>query len=264
MRLLLISVFVSLCAIQTWAQSDSDSVSVATATAWGHTLKPQVDRNYQGDSVAVAKYMAGLKQAFATPLSEEPYYTGIMQGLILADRIKQMQSMGFPIDVEVMCRALSDFIEGKPTGFTNESANNYLNDYLSRNTPVDTVDVASQQAFIDKQLERDNVVKTASGLVFETIIDGVGEHPSTTDKVKLLYTGRLADGTVFDSTDEPVIFEVNRLVKGFTEGLLLMKAEGTYRLFIPAELGYGERGIEGVIPGNAALDFEVKLLEIIK
>ena len=107
------------------------------------------------------------------------------------------------------------------------------------------------------------MVKTASGLVFETLVEGVGEHPVLNGKVKLLYTGRLSDGTVFDSTEEPVIFDVARLVKGFTEGLLLMRPGGIYRLFIPAELGYGARGIEGAIPGNAALDFEVKLLEVI-
>lgn len=266
MRGSLLFLFIIVCSIVAQASSatEKDSLSIATAAVWGSSLKPHVDNDYKGDTVAINKYMRGLHEAFSLSSSDEAYYTGIMQGMVLAQRIKQMQDMGFSIDVEVFCRSLSDILSGKQVEFTTESANEYINSYISRNTPVDTVSVVSQQAFLQNQLKRDAVIKTASGLLFETIIPGIGEHPQTTDKVKVLYTGRLSDGTVFDKTEEPIVFDVMKLVKGFSEGLLLMRQGGTYRLFIPAHLGYGEKGIEGVIPGNSVLDFDVKLIEILK
>lgn len=87
--------------------------------------------------------------------------------------------------------------------------------------------------------------------------------PTDADKVRVMYTGRLADGTVFDETDRPVEFPLKGLVPGFTEGLKLMKTGGEYRLFIPPQLGYGQRGAAGVIPPGAALDFTVRLLDVI-
>lgn len=248
---------------QLMAQSQSDSLSMATATVWGHSLKQQVERNFAGDTMAINAYVKGIADAFGKPTSDAPYHTGVLQGLVLAQRIVQMQNLGLDIDVATFCKSLGQFLKGNSTEFTRESANEYINECVARMTPADTVDAKAEQSFIDKQLQRSGVVKTASGLVFETLVEGVGEHPALNGKVKLLYTGRLSDGTVFDSTEEPVIFDVARLVKGFTEGLLLMRPGGIYRLFIPAELGYGAKGIEGAIPGNAALDFEVKLLEVI-
>ncbi|MDE5647858.1 MAG: FKBP-type peptidyl-prolyl cis-trans isomerase [Muribaculaceae bacterium] len=73
------------------------------------------------------------------------------------------------------------------------------------------------------------------------------------------YEGRLSDGTVFDTTETPIAMTVGTLVPGFNQGLMKMRPGGTYRLVIPAEMGYGREGIPGVIPGNAALDFTVTL-----
>lgn len=244
-------------------QQPADSVSAATATVWGEYIRPQLERSYPGDSIARSEYMRGIREAFSTPAKDEPYLRGKLEGMMLSQRIRQMQAMGLPVDVDNFCNTLSDALAGKPTGFDRTSADRYLNSYIERNTAPDTVSTASQQEFLDRQLTRKSVVKTQSGLLFETIADGVGQHPALTDKVKVTYTGRLSDGTVFDSTDEPVTFDVNRLVTGFTEGLLMMKPGGTYRLFIPASLGYGSKGIDGVIPGNSVLDFDVKLIEIL-
>jgi FKBP-type peptidyl-prolyl cis-trans isomerase FkpA len=83
--------------------------------------------------------------------------------------------------------------------------------------------------------------------------------------VKVNYRGTLVDGTEFDSSykrGEPATFPVNRVIKGWTEALQLMKVGSKYQLFIPATLAYGERGAGAQIPGNAALIFEVELLEV--
>ncbi|MDE6557251.1 MAG: FKBP-type peptidyl-prolyl cis-trans isomerase, partial [Duncaniella sp.] len=102
-----------------------------------------------------------------------------------------------------------------------------------------------------------------SGLVFQVITEGEGAMPQSGERVKVNYTGRLSDGTVFDQTDAPVTFDVDRLVPGFTEGLKMMRPGGTYRLVIPASLGYGDTGAAGVIPPGAALDFTVELVEVV-
>lgn len=207
------------------SEQKADSLSQAMATSWGAMLKAQ-----------------------------------------LSQRVDEMKSMGFALDKQKVIVALGSYLKGEQMAFTAEEAEAYLNAYVEGLMPKEeALSLESQQEFLDKQLSRPGVIKTASGLVFETVKEGTGRSPKLTDKVRVLYKGRLADGTVFDSTDNegPIEFDVNRLVKGFTEGLLLMREGGEYRLFIPASLGYGERGAGGVIPPNAALDFEVTLIEII-
>lgn len=108
------------------------------------------------------------------------------------------------------------------------------------------------------------VVTTASGLRLQTIEEGTGPQPTTTDIVLVHYTGRLEDGTVFDSSEgkQPVPFPVTGVIPGFTEGLQMMKKGGTYRLRIPPELAYGAEGAGGVIPPNATLEFDIQLLDL--
>jgi hypothetical protein len=105
---------------------------------------------------------------------------------------------------------------------------------------------------------------TASGLQYQVVKEGDGPSPTTTDIVLVHYTGRLQDGTVFDSSEgkQPVPFPVTGVIPGFTEGLQLMKKGGTYRLRIPPNLAYGPTGAVGFIPPNATLDFEIQLLDI--
>ena len=103
---------------------------------------------------------------------------------------------------------------------------------------------------------------TPSGLSFETLSPGNGPRPQPGQPVLVTYEGRLADGTMFDSSTEPVPMVVGELIPGFNEGLLLMNRGGRYRLRIPPQLGYGAEGAGGVIPPNAELDFTVTLVDI--
>ncbi len=106
-------------------------------------------------------------------------------------------------------------------------------------------------------------VTTPSGLRFETLSAGNGPRPQLGQPVLVTYEGKLADGTVFDSSEQPVPMVVGQLIPGFNAGLLLMTRGGRYRLRIPAALGYGERGAgNGVIPPGAELDFTVTLVDI--
>ncbi|MEA3000439.1 MAG: hypothetical protein QOH04_2233 [Sphingomonadales bacterium] len=109
--------------------------------------------------------------------------------------------------------------------------------------------------------------RTASGLGFKVLKDGEGAPPTASDVTLIQYTGRLEDGTVFDSNMNgqplPMPAADGAAIKGFTEGLRMMKKGGTYRLRIPPALGYGASGQPPAIPPNATLEFDVKLLEYI-
>ena len=123
------------------------------------------------------------------------------------------------------------------------------------------------QAFIAKAAAEPNSSKTGSGLVMTTIKAGDGAAPAATDKVKVHYTGKLVDGTVFDSSvqrKEPATFPLNGVIPCWTEGVQLMKVGGKSRLVCPAALAYGDRGAPPRIKPGATLVFEVELLEIVK
>jgi len=115
--------------------------------------------------------------------------------------------------------------------------------------------------------EGGTLIKTASGLQYEIIKMGDGEKPNATDKVEVHYHGTLEDGTVFDSSvdrGQTISFPLNRVIKGWTEGVQLMPVGSKFKFIIPPELAYGERGAGGIIPSNATLIFEVELFSIEK
>jgi FKBP-type peptidyl-prolyl cis-trans isomerase FklB len=124
---------------------------------------------------------------------------------------------------------------------------------------------ASSESFMQENAARAEVTTTESGLQYEVLVEGTGPKPSATDTVVTHYHGTLTDGTVFDSSVErgsPATFPVNRVIAGWTEALQMMGTGSKWRLVIPSELAYGERGAGGAIPPDATLVFEVELLEI--
>jgi FKBP-type peptidyl-prolyl cis-trans isomerase len=119
--------------------------------------------------------------------------------------------------------------------------------------------------FLAENGKREGVVTTDSGLQYEVVTEGEGASPTAEDKVTVHYRGTLIDGTEFDSSysrGQPVTFPLANVIAGWTEGLQLMKVGGKSKLFIPPELGYGERGAGNRIGPNETLVFEVELLEI--
>lgn len=122
------------------------------------------------------------------------------------------------------------------------------------------------KAFLEENGKRAEVKTTPSGLQYEVLTEGTGAQPSAQDQVKVHYTGKLIDGTVFDSSverGEPATFGVTQVIPGWVEALQLMKAGAKWRLFIPSQLAYGPQGAGGVIGPNQTLIFDVELLEVI-
>lgn len=120
------------------------------------------------------------------------------------------------------------------------------------------------EKFLKEISNNKSVYTTKSGLKYRKIKDGNGKKPKATDRVKVHYTGKLIDGTTFDSSvdrGQPITFALNEVIPGWTEGLQLMDEGSKYMLYIPYNLGYGMRDM-GNIPAGSTLVFEVELLEI--
>ena len=120
--------------------------------------------------------------------------------------------------------------------------------------------------FLAQNAKNENVKVTASGLQYLVKVEGTGEKvKDATDTVKVVYTGKLIDGTVFDSNDgegkQPIEFPLENVIPGWTEGLQLMSVGSEYTFFIPSELAYGPQDA-GFIPANSVLVFDVKLLDV--
>jgi FKBP-type peptidyl-prolyl cis-trans isomerase len=126
------------------------------------------------------------------------------------------------------------------------------------------------KAFFDKLKDNKNVVELADGLRYEVVLPGTGAYPKATDTVKVHYTGRFINGTVFDTSlqprqpgaaIEPVEFPLNQVIPGWTEGLQKINQGGKIRLYIPPHLAYGDDDKQGIPPGSTLI-FDIDLLEV--
>jgi FKBP-type peptidyl-prolyl cis-trans isomerase FklB len=121
------------------------------------------------------------------------------------------------------------------------------------------------EAFLAENKKKEGVKTLPSGLQYKVITEGTGPIPKATDSVTVNYKGTLTNGTEFDSSykrGQPVTFQVNGVIKGWTEALQLMKVGSKWQLFVPSDLAYGDKGAGSQIGPNAVLVFEVELLSI--
>ncbi len=123
------------------------------------------------------------------------------------------------------------------------------------------------EKFLEENKNKPGVITLQSGLQYQVLKEGTGPKPGPTEKVKCHYHGTLIDGTIFDSSvdrGQPATFAVNGVIKGWVEALQLMPVGSKWKLFIPANLAYGDRQAGAKILPGATLIFEVELLEIVK
>ncbi|MCD8313696.1 MAG: FKBP-type peptidyl-prolyl cis-trans isomerase [Bacteroidales bacterium] len=143
----------------------------------------------------------------------------------------------------------------------NELFNNFI---TKRNAYTAEVNQKKGEAFLESNKMKDNVVVTESGLQYTIIEEGNDVHPAEKDTVWVQYTGTLIDGTQFDASNkdnDPVRMLMNRVIKGWTEGLQYIGEGGHIKLFVPAELGYGARP-SGSIEPNSTLIFDIELSKV--
>ncbi len=124
--------------------------------------------------------------------------------------------------------------------------------------------LAESKVFLEENKKKEGIKTLPSGLEYKVLAEGSGKTPKATDAVTVHYRGTLINGAEFDSSykrGQPASFQVDRVIRGWMEALQLMKEGSKWQLFIPPELGYGERDM-GLIPPNSTLIFEVELISV--
>ncbi|HOH74777.1 MAG: FKBP-type peptidyl-prolyl cis-trans isomerase [Paludibacteraceae bacterium] len=172
------------------------------------------------------------------------------------------------VNLDKFVQGVQDVLEQKTAEISYDEAKIVLDEYFQ--------DLANKMQALNKQIgaeflaqnkQKEGVVELASGLQYQVLTAGTGAKPSATDQVQCHYHGTMLDGQVFDSSvqrGEPAVFGVNQVIAGWVEALQLMQEGAKWRLFIPYQLAYGERGAGQSIPPFATLIFDVELLKVIK
>lgn len=165
--------------------------------------------------------------------------------------------------------------DGVKPEMTFDEAKRIVNEYFAKLEAEMQAEAAKQgevnrkngEAFLTENAKREGIKVTESGLQYEVLESGKGDSPKASDNVEVHYTGKLIDGTVFDSSVErgvPASFGVTQVIPGWVEALQLMHEGDKWRLYIPSDLAYGPNGAGGVIGPNMTLIFDVELLRVIK
>ncbi|SFW57244.1 FKBP-type peptidyl-prolyl cis-trans isomerase [Cellulophaga fucicola] len=171
------------------------------------------------------------------------------------------------IDYNIFAIALQETLEGNEQ-ISKEDAQSYIRKSITEIKEREAERLSAEgKLFLTENVKKQGITTTESGLQYKVLKMGDGKKPTADDKVEVHYEGKLIDGTVFDSSierGEPIVFGVSQVIKGWTEALQLMPVGSKWRVYIPQDLAYGERGAGGQIPPYATLIFDVELLSIEK
>lgn len=209
-----------------------------------------------------------------TDAAKQSYAMGVSVGKYLNSAVEEHKKLGLPLASETMVRGVQDSLAGK-AALTEEEVQKVMTalDEQFRAKQAEAAKakaaetIAKGEAFLTENAKKEGVKVTESGLQYEVITAADGPKPKAEEKVRVKYKGTFIDGAEFDSTDksnggEPVEFQLNQVIPGWTEGVQLMGVGSKFKFTIPAALGYGDRDV-GPIPANSVLQFEVELLGIV-
>ena len=254
--------------------TSSDSLSYATGFAVTNGLMPYVQQQLGVDTAYMADFIQGFNEAVAG--MNDKRQKARMAGMQIAEQVtnrmlanvqRELTDAPDSIVTSLFYRGFTDVLTNDTTIFTMASAEKLQQEKMQVNKKAKAKKLRKAgRDFLAENGKKPGIITTPSGLQYEVLKQGDGAVPQTTDKVKVHYEGRLIDGTVFDSSikrGEPAVFGLNQVIKGWTEGLSLMPVGSKWRLYIPQELGYGDRQA-GQIPPYSALIFDVELLGIEK
>ncbi|MEO0339477.1 MAG: FKBP-type peptidyl-prolyl cis-trans isomerase [Bacteroidota bacterium] len=180
---------------------------------------------------------------------------------------KNLKNQGVDsLDAASFIKAMEDVLGGKTLQIDPDKATQVVNQYMAaQQTKKYEGTINEGKEFLAANGQREEVTTTESGLQYEVLQAGEGEKPTSSSKVTVHYTGKLLDGKVFDSSVErgqPATFGVTQVIAGWTEALQLMSPGAKYRLYIPYNLAYGERGAGQDIKPYSTLIFDVELISI--
>ena len=197
-------------------------------------------------------------------MSEELSKVSYSLGVSIA---RNLQSQGLKgLDIKEFSEAVDAVFTGKSTKIGNEEVVETLNTYFAGlQKEKEGSNKEDGEAFLAENKSNKDVITLPSGLQYTVMAEGAGEKPTLSSNVTTHYHGTTIDGNVFDSSvqrGEPASFPVNGVIKGWTEALQLMPVGAKWKLFIPSDLAYGDRGAGADIGPNSALVFEVELLSI--
>lgn len=172
------------------------------------------------------------------------------------------------LNIEALAKGMDDYLAKNDLAISKEQGEQFIQMYMQKKSmEVANENKKAGEEFLTENGKKDGIITLESGMQYEVIVEGKGAIPTANDRVKTHYHGTLIDGTVFDSSVErgqPATFGVTQVIQGWQEALQLMPVGSKWRLYIPYNLAYGERGAGGQIGPFATLIFDIELIEIVK
>ncbi|GAB5562087.1 MAG: FKBP-type peptidyl-prolyl cis-trans isomerase [Synoicihabitans sp.] len=221
--------------LATFAQAPESPTTASTEEA----------RLSEAEMLSIYGWMAGMRAGISRLGLSDEEFAAFVQGV---DAARSGQDLD--VDLQAVGPMISEFVQAK---------------FEIHMAQVKAAEMAKSEAYWAEILSLEGVVQLESGLAYRIIEAGNDKKPTAADTVRVHYTGKLIDGTVFDSSEGggPFETELNRVIEGWTQGVPLIGEGGRISLYIPAELGYGDEG-SGRIPPGATLIFDVELLEVVQ
>ncbi len=188
-------------------------------------------------------------------------------GIAVSEGLGPFKGQLTEVELKLVLKGLADGAMGRTPVVKREDYMTKLGELAQKRGEAGAAaEKAKGQAYLDNAAGESGAVRTTSGMVYKELVAGTGAQPKPTDKVKVHYTGYRTDGKEFDSSvkrGEPAVFPLDRVIKGWSEGVGMMKVGGKARLVVPPEMGYGDRGQpQAGIPAGSTLVFEVELISI--
>ena len=227
---------------------------------------------------AVAGCQEGAQQVEAkaavldTEIQKQAYGLGASIGHYMQSNLDEHDKLGLALDKELIVRGFVDSINDKSAIEQEEIKALLANLKQTMKTKQQEMSVKEAKEsleaglkFLEENAKKEGVKVTESGIQYTVLVEAEGKKPVATDRVKVHYKGTFLNGKTFDSSydrNEPAVFPLNRVIRGWTEGVQLMSVGSKFKFTIPSDLAYGPNGNPPRIPGNSVLQFEIELLEI--
>jgi FKBP-type peptidyl-prolyl cis-trans isomerase len=230
----------------------------------GSPLFAQSKKEMQDEIVRLKAEVEQLKKPKEVDLADPMAKICYGLGTLVASNIKSQGADS--LNSEAIAAGINDVLNNKILKVDQNEAMMLVQNYMQEAMMKKSAKAKEAgQVYLAENKMKEGVTTTTSGLQYKVIKQGAGKQPTLNDRVTVHYTGQLVDGSVFDSSvkrGQPATFSVNGVVRGWTEALQLMKEGDKWMLYIPYELGYGERGNGPQLPPYSTLIFELELIKV--